>query len=162
MFNSQDLSQIGPRGPRLQAIRDAAALATEIIQSLRSTWKTIHLGQHQPSAALRASVGEQCLTQLMSIITALAAEAEHSTSAAPGQWEVLPSSGELTRLPPEIAHHRILETAEAAELCGFSVAHWRRLYRNGRVPKPIQLSTRKLGWRAGDLIDWLQSRLDSG
>jgi predicted DNA-binding transcriptional regulator AlpA len=67
----------------------------------------------------------------------------------------------LQALPPELIRSRIFETAEAASFCGFSVPHWRRLYRSRKVPKPIQLSTRKLGWRAGDLIDWLQTRLDS-
>src|SRR5215208_7771238 len=58
-------------------------------------------------------------------------------------------------LPPELARSRVFETAEAAAFCGFSVAHWRRLNRSGKIPKPVPLSTRKLGWRAGDLIDWL-------
>jgi predicted DNA-binding transcriptional regulator AlpA len=64
-------------------------------------------------------------------------------------------------LPRELMRSRIFDTSEAAAFCGFSVAHWRRLYRTGKAPKPVQLSTRKLGWRAGDLVDWLQSRLDS-
>ena len=57
----------------------------------------------------------------------------------------------------EFAKYRVLNTAEAATLCGFSKTHWRRLYRSGRAPKPIRLSNKKLGWRAGDLIDWLQA-----
>jgi predicted DNA-binding transcriptional regulator AlpA len=67
----------------------------------------------------------------------------------------------LENLPPEFTWHRVLDTTEAAAFCRFSVPHWRRLYRKGKVPKPLRLSTRKLGWRAGDLISWLQTRLDS-
>jgi predicted DNA-binding transcriptional regulator AlpA len=62
-------------------------------------------------------------------------------------------------LPPDIARHRVLGTAEAAALCNISVPHWRRLYRTGKVPAPIKLSERKLGWRVGDLVEWLNSRV---
>jgi predicted DNA-binding transcriptional regulator AlpA len=51
-----------------------------------------------------------------------------------------------------------LNSAEAAAFLNFSVPHFRRLYRDGRVPPPIQLSSRKLGWKTGDLIDWIASR----
>ncbi len=107
------------------------------------------------------SLDEQSLSQLRAIIAALAAEAGHKNSVAQGQHETAHDSVDLRRLSPEVALHRILNTAETAAFCGFSVAHWRRLYRTGKAPKPIQLSSRKLGWRAGDLIDWLQARLDS-
>lgn len=58
----------------------------------------------------------------------------------------------------EISRHKVMSTAEAAAFLNFSIPHFRRLYRNGAVPAPIQLSTRKLGWRVGDLIDWLAAR----
>jgi hypothetical protein len=32
------------------------------------------------------------------------------------------------------------------------------MYREKRVPSPIHISTRKLGWRAGDLVDALAAR----
>jgi predicted DNA-binding transcriptional regulator AlpA len=61
----------------------------------------------------------------------------------------------LDRLPLELVQHRILNTAQSAEFCGFSVPHFRRLYRAGIAPAPRQLSSRKLGWRLADLIDWV-------
>src|SRR5688500_11429188 len=64
----------------------------------------------------------------------------------------------LITLPAEISRHKVLNTAEAAALLNFSIPHFRRLYRRGGVPAPIQLSSRKLGWRAGELVDWLASR----
>ncbi len=64
----------------------------------------------------------------------------------------------LDALPASIARQKVLNTAEAAAFLNFSVPHFRRLYRNGGVPAPIQLSTRKLGWRAGDLVDWVAAR----
>lgn len=58
----------------------------------------------------------------------------------------------------DVSWHRVLSTAEAAALLNFSIPHLRRLYRNGSVPAPMRLSARKLGWRTGDLIDWLAAR----
>ena len=64
----------------------------------------------------------------------------------------------LIQLSADISRHKILNTHQAAAFTGFSVPHFRRLYRSGGVPAPLQLSERKLGWRAGDLVDWLASR----
>ncbi len=64
----------------------------------------------------------------------------------------------LHALPADLARHKVLNTAEAAAFCNFSIPHWRRKYRAGEVPAPLKLSARKLGWRAGDLVDWLQAR----
>jgi predicted DNA-binding transcriptional regulator AlpA len=52
----------------------------------------------------------------------------------------------------EIASRKVLDTAEAASFWGVSVMTWRRLYREGRVPRPILISARKYGWRLGDLM----------
>jgi predicted DNA-binding transcriptional regulator AlpA len=61
-------------------------------------------------------------------------------------------------LPADITRHTVLNTAQAAAFLNFSIPHFRRLYRNGVVPAPIQLSTRKLGWRVTDLINWVATR----
>ena len=63
----------------------------------------------------------------------------------------------IDNLPPDLARHRVLDTAESAAFCKLSVPHWRRLYRCGQAPKPIKIGSRKLGWRIGDLIRWLDS-----
>lgn len=64
----------------------------------------------------------------------------------------------LSTLPPEIARNRILNTAQAAAFLSLSIPHFRRLYRSGAIPAPIHLTVRRLGWRAGTLIDWLEER----
>ncbi len=64
----------------------------------------------------------------------------------------------MNYLPDGIARQRVLNTSEAAAFLNFSVPHFRRLYRSGVVPAPIQLGLRKLGWRTGDLIDWVATR----
>lgn len=48
---------------------------------------------------------------------------------------------------------RMLDSSQAAEFWGVSLPHWRRLYREGKVPQGIRIGKRKLGWRVGDLID---------
>ena len=58
-----------------------------------------------------------------------------------------------TNLPAFLDRHRILNTKQTAELLGFSVPHFRRLYRTGRVPKPQPIGGRKLGWPAGVILD---------
>jgi predicted DNA-binding transcriptional regulator AlpA len=112
-------------------------------------------------AQSRVAASDQSLKGLIQAIVALAAKADQQAHVAEKQHEAFQRPARYEILPLEITRHRIFETAEAASFCGFSVPHWRRLYRSGKVPKPVQLSTRKLGWRAGDLIDWLQARLDS-
>ena len=64
----------------------------------------------------------------------------------------------IDSLPEGISRHRILSAAQSAALWGVSLPTWRRMYRASEVPPPIKLSARRLGWRAGDLIDALASR----
>jgi len=65
-------------------------------------------------------------------------------------------SGEtLADLPPELAGHRVLDAAQSATFVGLSVSHWRRIVRAKRAPQPVQLTERRIGWRAGDLVAWL-------
>lgn len=64
----------------------------------------------------------------------------------------------IDKLTPDMARYRVLDSAEAAEFWGVSLSHWRRLYRNEKVPKPMRVADRKLGWRFGSLIDALEAR----
>jgi len=64
----------------------------------------------------------------------------------------------IATLPHEIARHRVLTSAEAAAFCGLSEDWWGRMHRAGNAPRPIRLSGRRLGWRIGELIDWLDQR----
>lgn len=67
--------------------------------------------------------------------------------------------GLLENLPAELARHRILDTAETLEFVKLSPAEWRKLRAAGKAPRPVMLGTRKQGWRIGDLIDWVASRM---
>jgi len=61
-------------------------------------------------------------------------------------------------LPPEIARKRILGAKPAAAFIGLSVSEFRRRARIGEVPGPVKLSEHRIGWRLGDLCDWLDTR----
>lgn len=63
----------------------------------------------------------------------------------------------LAAPPAALAEKRILNAPEAALFWGVSLPHWRRLYRAGKVPTPIKISDRKLGWQVGALADALAS-----
>jgi prophage regulatory protein len=62
------------------------------------------------------------------------------------------------QLPQELERHRVLGARASAALCGYCYDHWLDLARDGKVPAPIRLSSRKFGWKAGVLLDWLDTR----
>ena len=64
----------------------------------------------------------------------------------------------LDTVPADYARNRVLDSTQAATFLGLSVCHFRRQYRAGKVPKPIKITTRKLGWRFGELSDFVASR----
>jgi predicted DNA-binding transcriptional regulator AlpA len=61
----------------------------------------------------------------------------------------------------EAMRHRVLRAREAAEFCAISLSHLRRLHARGKLPAPVRLGERRLGWRLGDLIVWLADRQTS-
>jgi predicted DNA-binding transcriptional regulator AlpA len=66
----------------------------------------------------------------------------------------------LSELPPELGRHRVLNTNETCQFVNVSAPNWRRLVRNGVAPQPIRVGTRKVGWRIGELINWLEARAE--
>jgi len=64
-------------------------------------------------------------------------------------------------LPPTLEKSRLVSSKQAAVLANFSVPHWRRLYRANKTPRPVRLGQRKLGWRVGDLEEWLEQRANA-
>jgi predicted DNA-binding transcriptional regulator AlpA len=64
----------------------------------------------------------------------------------------------LANLPFDLGRNRVVDAAAASAFWGISLPHWRRLYRAGKVPRPIKIGERKLGWRVGALVDALKAR----
>ena len=62
-------------------------------------------------------------------------------------------------LPTELTAHRILSATQASALLGMSLATFRRAYRRAIVPPPIQIGLRKYGWRASDLVAFLEKKV---
>ena len=58
----------------------------------------------------------------------------------------------ISALPPDLALQRMVGPADAAAFLGVSLPHFRRMYRDGRVPPPIKLSERVLRWKVSTLI----------
>lgn len=63
-------------------------------------------------------------------------------------------------LPDNLARERVLDTTQTAELYGVSIVALRRLYRTNKIPRPLKIGERKLGWRAGAIIDDIAARAE--
>jgi predicted DNA-binding transcriptional regulator AlpA len=61
-------------------------------------------------------------------------------------------------LPLDVARHRILDVKETAVFLSLSVPSVRRLHRERQIPEAVRLSPRRIGWRLGELLDWLEAR----
>jgi excisionase family DNA binding protein len=62
-------------------------------------------------------------------------------------------------LPNGLSHQQILTVAQTATLLGVSVPTVRRLRKAKKLPAPIRLSERRIGWRAGDLIEHIAAAI---
>jgi len=54
--------------------------------------------------------------------------------------------------------HRVMTEREAARYCSLSVVHFRRLRKSQKGPRFVQLGIRRIGYRVGDLLAWLEKR----
>ena len=55
---------------------------------------------------------------------------------------------------------RILSKRQLKELVLYSPQHAARLEKAGQFPKRVQLGPNRVGWVEGEVLDWLQTRLD--
>ncbi len=62
---------------------------------------------------------------------------------------------DLTIFPKE---QRVVSESQAARYCGLSLVHFRRLRRRETGPRFVRLSIRRIGYRIGDLLKWLEER----
>lgn len=56
---------------------------------------------------------------------------------------------------PRIERQRLLTAKDAAAFLGISLTNFRRGYWEGRLPQPVRISERRLGWRVQELIDFV-------
>ena len=60
-------------------------------------------------------------------------------------------------LPQFVDRDRIIDVDQVAMLLNFSVAHVRRLYRMGKIPRPFKIGGMKNGWRVGTIVDFVNA-----
>ena len=54
---------------------------------------------------------------------------------------------------------RILSAKEVAEKTSFSTGYLRRLAKENKFPKPVQISENRSGWLEEDVLKWIESRI---
>jgi predicted DNA-binding transcriptional regulator AlpA len=64
----------------------------------------------------------------------------------------------IVDIPAELARKRLIDIEQVATLIGRS--HWevRRLYKAGAFPQPLKINNRRLNWRLGDILDYIDSK----
>lgn len=55
---------------------------------------------------------------------------------------------------------RILSKRQLKELVLYSPQHIARLEAAGQFPKRVKLGANRVGWIEGEVLDWLQERID--
>ena len=59
-------------------------------------------------------------------------------------------------LEPQIEDDTMLRMAEVARLTGISGSTVKRMVIDGRFPKPMRLSPRRIGWKPGEVKTWIR------
>ena len=54
---------------------------------------------------------------------------------------------------------KIPKAKEVAQKTSFSTAHLRRLAKENKFPKPVQISENRSGWLEEDVNKWIESRI---
>lgn len=67
-----------------------------------------------------------------------------------------PQSGKS--VPADIAHLRVISKREMSDLLGAAVNSIDNYVSAGLIPKPFKFGKRRVGWLAGDVQAWIQSR----
>jgi prophage regulatory protein len=56
---------------------------------------------------------------------------------------------------------RLLSKRQVKEMVLYSPQHIARLEAAGQFPKRVQLGQNRVGWVEGEVLDWLQHRIDA-
>jgi predicted DNA-binding transcriptional regulator AlpA len=63
------------------------------------------------------------------------------------------------KLCEALERRRVIVKAAAADLAALSLPHFRRLRRANQGPRFVRLGERRIGYRVGDVLDWIDARL---
>jgi predicted DNA-binding transcriptional regulator AlpA len=61
-------------------------------------------------------------------------------------------------LPESLESKRILNARQASKLLGVSLSTFRRQHWSKKLPPAIEVGERRLGWRADDLLAFMERR----
>ena len=56
-------------------------------------------------------------------------------------------------------HNKLYRLKQVLELTGLSRSSLYSLIKTGQFPEQINIGLRAVAWRAGDVIDWIDSRI---
>ena len=65
-------------------------------------------------------------------------------------------------LPQSLDDLRLMRRPEVEAVCGVSRSTLYAMVAKGAFPQPLRISARSVGWRAGEVRLWLDSRRRSG
>ena len=65
-------------------------------------------------------------------------------------------------LPQSMDDLRLMRRPEVEAVCGVSRSTLYAMVAKGAFPQPLRISARSVGWRAGEVREWLDSRRRSG
>ena len=55
-------------------------------------------------------------------------------------------------------HYRLIRLPEVLRLCGISRSALYEMISRNEFPRPVRIGARSVGWRQGDVQEWLESR----
>lgn len=58
----------------------------------------------------------------------------------------------------EVERSKIIGKKQLRELVNVSYSTWYRMEKSGCAPVRVKLSAGRVGWRLGDVMDWLSNR----
>ena len=64
----------------------------------------------------------------------------------------------LSSLSPEA----VIRKPDVLQLIPVSSSTWDNGVKSGKFPPPIRLSTRAVGWRLGDIFQWIEDNREGG
>jgi prophage regulatory protein len=154
------------RDRREISIERAKALAdqwkAQFEEHQRATWIASRFADATPSDVIRMwETGRkergQKLTQV-EVVALVERWLELFGAYPPGDTE----PGDADRQPrePEPQDDDMLSMREVVRMTGLSESTIKRMFNDGRFPKPLHLSPRRVGWPTGQVKDWLRTLQD--
>jgi len=145
------------------SLADAKALADEWEAQWQDHCRATHFKGGSPSEVIRMweswkNERGQKLSQF-EFIALVERWLELFNAHPPFEDDAIPDVAAEEPTDPEPEDDTMLQIKEVARLTGISSSTIKRMAKVGRFPKPMHLSSRRIGWPAREVKDWL-NRID--